>query len=54
MEREDWCGARASVAGDEQVNDAGAQIETVEDDVHGDHDGDEAEPDGFHRFSLLA
>ena len=34
---------------DQEVDDAGAEIEAVEHHVGGEHDGDEAEPDGFHR-----
>ncbi len=43
--------ALALGAADEEVDDAGAEVETVEDDVDGDHDGDEAEPEGFHLVS---
>src|SRR5205814_9642978 len=35
-------------AGHEQVQDAGAEVEPVQDDIHGQHDGDDAVPEGDH------
>src|ERR1019366_9231266 len=39
------------VAGEEWIQDANANIESVEDDISGDHDRDDPEPDCSHCFS---
>jgi hypothetical protein len=39
-------------ASNDQVNDSGAQVKAVQDNIHGDHDGNQTEPDIFHNKNL--